>query len=240
MLFSVGVGRFTASTTDAYYLPSQRLDKAPVVFCHPTGTTTVSYAGNDLANWSGIRRILRRVAGMGHVVVCPTAANLWGNTTGRARITDALTYARSTLGASSAPAVLIGASQGGLAALSWAMNNPADTACVVGLIGAVDLNDIRDDDDAGQRAAIDAAYGVTYPAALPAGVNPAGRASEFTTIPTQWWYANNDALVDSPTVTTFAATAGTDLHDLGALGHTDAAILAVDLDNLAEFVAANT
>ena len=237
-LISQSEGRFTAGVVDLTMRQRQLTPgMAPVVYC--AGTNASATSANNLETLSGVRRILRHLAGLGYPVVAPTATNLWGNATNQARITDAVTYAETNM-AATGPAVLIGHSQGGLAALSWAMNNPADTACVIGLLGAVDLNDIRDDDDAGQRDDIDAAYGVTYPAALPAGVNPADRAAEFQTIPTQWWYANDDALVDTPTVTAFAATAGTDLHDLGALGHTNTAILAVDLGALTTFVEANT
>ena len=236
-LTSQSQGRFTAGQVDLtmrqrHLTPGM----APVVYC--AGTNADATAANNLETLSGVRRILRHLAGLGFPVVAPTATNLWGNATNRDRISAAISYAETNM-AAAGPAVLVGHSQGALAALSWAMHNPTDAACVVGLLGVVDLNDIRDDDDAGQRDDIDAAYGVTYPAALPAGVNPADRAAEFTTIPTQWWYASEDGFVDTPTVTSFAATAGTELHDLGALGHTNAAILAVDLGALTSFIEAS-
>jgi alpha-beta hydrolase superfamily lysophospholipase len=128
--------------------------------------------------------------------------------------------------------VLIGSSMGATAALTWAANHRADTACVVGWIPAVDLQAIRVADTGGLRASIDTAYGVTYPASLPAGTDPA--TLDYDGLPIQLWTASDDE------VSVNAQDIATDHHDLGALDHTSAAVAAVDLADVHAFISAHT
>ena len=83
---------------------------------------------------------------------------------------------------------------------------------------------------------IDAAHGVTYPTALPAGYDPAANAGSITSGVWQFWYSTDDAI--SANVSTLATAISADLHSLGAMGHTDAAIGAVDIAAAIAFVEA--
>lgn len=243
MIFSYSTGRFTASITDATYIPRiKQTAKPPVLYCHGTGTTTVGYQSNDPSSASGIRRILRFLVNRGHIVVSPTCPNLWGNPTARSRCADALNYAYS-LGAIG-PAIGIGYSQGGVPLLKSIelldIEHSISFACGIGLLGAIDMELIRDEDIASQRAPIDAAWGVTYPDSLPAGANPADNTAKWNGFPLQWWYVSNDPLIAPSSVTDFAAATGMEIYDVGALGHSDAAVLAVNLDNVEQFITTHT
>lgn len=237
MLYSLSVGRFTASQPDAVCQPSGTFpDRGPVVFCHGTESSGVDGVAqvNATTVTSGVRAVVRALTAAGFTIVVPAAPNLWGGTTGQARVAGAITHARNVLGASG-PAVLVGYSQGGMAALRYAMTNPSEVAAVVGLLPATDLDYIRDNDIAGQRDDIDTIYGVTYPAALPTGVNPADNTGDFD-LPMAFWYASDDAMVSAAATTTFASATGAEVHNVGALGHTDAALLAVDTAAVTTFV----
>ena len=232
MIFSASHDRFTTGLTDGVLRPRILKSKNPVVYCVSTGLTIT---GEQL-NEPGIRYVMRGLVEEGYVVVCPTSPNLWGNPVGRSHIDDALTYARDVLG-QVGPAILTGYSQGGVPALSWAMNNPNDTVCVIGFKGATDLNDIRDRDVAGQKDDIESAYGIGPADPLPVGVNPFDRADEFQTIPTQWWYADDDPLIVPSIVEAFGAAAGTELHSFGSGGgHTVDDLETIDIDDLLGFI----
>lgn len=226
----LGVGRFTAAKVDSTLRPRITQAKPAVVYCHSAAMDGTEALG--LAQLPSIGPLMRALA-TDRLVVAPTLETLWGNATSRARIDAAVAWARAN-GASAGPVVLIGASMGGCAALSWAAANPADTAGVVGIIPAVDLEAIRVSSGT-LRPSIDAAYGVVYPAALPAGASPAGNNPG---VPTQLWYATDDAV--SENVPAYAATVGAELHGLGALGHSDAAVAAVPPASVAAFVLAHT
>src|SRR5690606_25544541 len=90
---------------------------------------------------------------------------------------------------------------------------------------------IREDDVWGLRSAVDAAWGVTYPQPLPQGANP---MENDTGVPVQIWWANDDPT--SVGATTYASNVGAEIYDLGALGHTDEAIQAVDVEVVSTFI----
>lgn len=233
---SVKTGRFTAAVKDAVCRP---------VDLSPAGHTVVAYGhggGNTATEAIGawglpaMGTLVHTLAAAGLTVVAPTATLLWGNSTDQTRRTTAITWARTNARGSSAPVVLIGASMGSTSSLLYAADHPAEVAAVIGVIPAVDIQAIRVADTFGLRASIDAAWGVTYPAALPAGADPAARVADFDGIPIQLWYANDDPA--SVNIGTFAAAVGADLHDVGALGHTAAATAAVDAAAVLAFISA--
>jgi alpha-beta hydrolase superfamily lysophospholipase len=213
--------------------------KAPVIYMHGANPSVgIAYEANR-STQMGVREVLMAVAGEGHTVVCMSAPDTWGNATLVKRARAGIQYVRDNFKALG-PAVLIGASHGGLCALRYYMENGHDVAGIIGMIGVVDMDDVRDNDLGGMglRADIDAAWGVTYPAALPAGANPADNPSRFTGVPIQWHYASDDAIARATPITTFASAVGGNMttYNLGALGHTDAAILAVNETTVLNFI----
>jgi pimeloyl-ACP methyl ester carboxylesterase len=138
-------------------------------------------------------------------------------------------------GAAVAPMVHIGASMGNINTLRYAWKHPNRVAAYVGIIPSLDTQQIRDLIPS-SRADQDAAYGIVYPAPIPAesgGVplNPFTFADELE-CPILVLAASNDAIVSFATAQAFVAAAQSGasgdatLINLGALGHTDAAMVA--------------
>lgn len=232
---SLGTARATAAQVDAFVVHRIRQTRPAVIYCHGAG------AGVDASQALGvgvdaIRLMLAAVADAGFPVVAFSAEQTFGNTTAQARIIDALAWAQSSLGATADPPFLIGMSMGGCAALRFAAAN--DCAGVIGLEPVFDLQAIRDGNVMGLRSVIDTAWGVTYPAALPAGADPADDPAALTDVPTQLWYATDDLITTG--IDDFATAIGADLHSVGALGHGATAIAAVTIADVLAFITAHT
>lgn len=227
---TAATGRATAAIRDAVVQPRLRPYRNPVCYLHSSGTNGTEALGVLLTN---IAAITRRLARAGFVVGAPTATGLWGNSTAATRLTAMETYLRSEF-AASGDLVLIGSSHGAQWALSYAAAHPEDVAAVIGFIPVIDLAYVRDNNVGGLRASIDTAWGVAHPTALPAGSDPATLTDELAEVPIQLWYASDDAV--STNIAAFASATGAEMHNVGALGHTDAAIAAVDSDAVAAFI----
>lgn len=233
---SLSSGRFTAATVDAVVRPrlwGRAAGRRVALFCGGAGDSAAAAAGVG-AFGDATRTLCAALAANGHVVVSPTVTGLWGTDLAVGRLDDALTYARAN-GASSAPALLIGVSMGAGTVLRWASLHPTEVAAVAGIIPAVDYQALRVADAFGARASIDAAWGVVYPAALPAGSDPA--TLDFTQQHVALWYAPDDATVAAGPVIAFAAAQRAQLTSVGNLGHTNAAVAAVDPAAILELVA---
>lgn len=230
---SLSTGRFTAALSDIVQDPHWRVTRPLAVYCHGGTADATQAAGIGLAAVPGI---LAPITRMLHPVVAPSLGSAhWGNATARTRIGDAITWGTANRNVAG-PVVLVGTSMGVTAALNYAADNPGAVACVVGIIPAIDLQAIRVADTNGARAGIDTAYGVVYPAALPTGSNPAARTAELD-IPIQLWTASDDAV--SANAPAFATATGAVVNDVGALGHDNDAVAAVDPNIVAAFIAAS-
>jgi pimeloyl-ACP methyl ester carboxylesterase len=231
---SSSTGRLTAGVLDVVLDPHYRAARNPVVYCHGGSADALQAAGVGLAAIPGVLAALTRAL---FTIAAPTLGVAhWGNPAARARIADAVAWLEANR-AVAGPAILVGTSMGAAAALNYAADNPGDVAAVVGIIPAVDLQAVRVADTGGARAGRDAAYGVAYPAALPAGANPAARVAELD-VPVLLCTASDDAI--SVNAGTFAAAIGAELVDVGALGHDNDAVAAVDPEAVAAFVNAAT
>lgn len=238
MIASIDTGRATSGQFDLVARPYVLVGRAPLVYCHSGAGSAYEALVNPFASMIGITKEL--VDGDGFAVAAPTTGAAFGNETHRDRIRAAVTLAR-THGATADPPIFCCTSMGTAGAMNFAVHPDEESvACIVGFIPAFDLQHARDEDWPGSnaRANIDAAWGVTYPAALPAGADPASNTTALADLPIQLWYANNDLWAE--TIIPFGAATGAELHDLGALGHTDAAIAAVDVDAVREFIRVNT
>lgn len=226
---SLHTGRFTSGVLDAVVQPRVRRSNplSPVVYLHGVASNASEAVGNLTP---AVRPILAELARR-RTVVAPTAVGNWGNATGMARLNAALSAAVS-FGASSDPPVLVGVSHGA----AWAVKAAAEmtVAKLVLLIPAIHMQQLRVDDPPGLniRAWIDSAFGVTYPAALPAGAE--SYTKDISGTPTLIYHAPDDPV--SVDVATFASNNGADLRSLGNLGHTNAAVAAVPISDVASFV----
>lgn len=234
---SLSTGRATLGQNDSFLTPRVRNSNVPVAYLHGAGSDASEAVGNLTP---AVRTVLYEVAASGYTITSPSMPQTWGNPTSISRINDVISWNRTGLGSNSDPVVLIGASHGGACALRYISENPGDVACAVIIIPAVDMEEIRTTDALGLRDDIDAAWGVTYPAALPAGVNPAQNTADYLGVPLQIWYADNDAVCSASSITTFGAATGAEMHSVGNLGHSNAAIAAVDTSQVVAFIAANS
>lgn len=212
-----------------------------VIFCHGySQDETTPY----LSQLTGQVPLLNRLADKYPVVVGSqgSTAGLWGNDTMMTFISNTRTVMQgATVGAKAGKVILVGVSMGGLGILNWAKANPTLVAGVIIIIGVIDPEDIRANDRGGLAAALNTQYGGLYvDSTQKANKNPAYMATQgaYTNIPIQIWYDTNDLIIPQSITTTFATNNGanTNIYSVGALGHTEAAVQAVNLDTMMAFV----
>lgn len=166
-------------------------------------------------------------------------AQPWGNPTAQTRLGQCRTWLQAN-GALSGTVLCVTTSQGAAAALNYAADNPTHIGGVVSFMPGFHLDDIRDNDRGGSRSLIDAAWGVTWPAALPAGANPALKSAQLSSIPQQMWYATDDPYIPTSVVTDWATASGAEAYSVGALGHSDNAIAAAPHETVMAFLRAHS
>lgn len=234
---SLSSGRFSTGLVDAFLAPRIRKARPPVIYCHGlNGTGAQGVGGQGLP---AVAALLSALAADGWPVVAPSTGNTWGNDAGLVRVAAAAAWARAHLGATADPAVVVGVSMGGTTALRWAYETPEDCAAAVVILPALDIEWIRANDPEGidGTASIEAALSLGPSDPVPESADPARFAPDLA-MPIQLWTASDDDV--SHGAASFAATTGAQHHDLGPLGHSNAAVAAVDHAAVVEFVAAHT
>lgn len=194
--------------------------RPPLILCHGATDNAAS-----IATVAGFNALVTALAADHLVVAADLAGNAFGNATSDARITDAITYARS-LGAVGKPR-LIGISMGAAAALNYARPRASEVVAVAGIIPALDLADLKT--NRGMGALIDAAYPPAYDDATHGPTrSPVRYAAELAQIlPVCLWTASNDPYAVPATADAFVnARPQTGRISVGALGHTPAAVAA--------------
>lgn len=166
----------------------------------------------------------------------------WGNTAAQSAggTMDANTSDSAKGAASSANRIAIGISGGCGAMVNYIGKSPGHVADFAALVLILPLWDLdyhyQNDLPTGSRAAIGTAWGITHPTALPANASPKDNAALISAaaIPTRIYYATDDTICDATRAAEMvtALGAGASSISLGALGHTDAAIGAIDKPDL--------
>lgn len=225
----VGFANIWLGQTETVYVPfGIPVKNTPIVYHHG--------AQQDPREMiTTMRTVLRPLVMAGYPMACVTSQLSWGNSSYRDRSQAIRDWLGTEYGATG-PCVGIGSSMGAYNQLVDAAFNPSEFAGVVGIIPAVDGENIRTNNTGGFRASIDTAWGVTYPAALPAGANPAGNTGVYTGLPIQLWVASNDTTALTALASTFSTAVGAEYHNLGALEHTTTAMQAVDGHAVLDFV----
>lgn len=226
MITTASIGRIQAGKQDV--VMHQRVRTArpnPVIYCN--SATSWPYELGQVS--FGVNPHMRRLVEHGFVIIAPDMDVNWGNSTARAAIDAALAYADTQFGADAAP-ILAGASHGSTCVIMYALDGAVDPLCVLTFVTIADLVQVQSSNVGGLGAQISAAW--------PGGVpDTKGRASEISATPFYMHYASDDPW--SVNITTFASNHGnTTLDNVGALGHTDAAMAAADTDALVAFVEA--
>jgi alpha-beta hydrolase superfamily lysophospholipase len=220
------------------YDRTSKTNKPPVVYCHGLGADPGQITGTNGQPATG--KLLTTIAEAGYPIVANNHAALWGASPSDTRVDEAVTFARTTLGAHPTKRpFIIGGSMGAATALHWAKAvGPNGVAGVIAIIPALDLEAIRTANTLSARAGIDAAWGVTWISdrvvALPAGANAYDNTSNYLVIDGILFVATDDAV--SAGYSTFATNTKFQLVTVGALGHTDAAIAAVDVQQVLRFM----
>lgn len=240
MLTSIQTGRASAGVKDGVIATHDRIGLPPVVYLHAVNGTAASPIRQPEP-----MAILNAVNAAGFTVVIPTINSTWGiGATFAARMAEILAWARSAWGCSAEDPALIGQSHGGGAGINYMANNPGGVACYVGVLPAIDYQAIRvanPADPAGLRASIDAAAGVVYPTALPAGTDPATRTAGITGIPQQLWADTTTPDPVSVNIATYASAVGAELHTAGLNhGHSEATIAQIDIAAVVAFIREHT
>lgn len=127
-----------------------------VIYCHGGG-------GGYYGWWDLMHRLCEE---LGTIVVSPDLVDAslpvpgatWGNDVSMTKMGAAKT-ALAGLGCRSDKVFLTGASMGTITALNWLRENPTLVAGITGNVGAIDADDIHDNDRASQQANIRNAYG---------------------------------------------------------------------------------
>lgn len=245
---SYGVGRYQASEADVLLLNSRWRGDGTirgVIFCH--GVNSDATAAWTPATNPNLMDLMAQIAEAGYPVLSVDAggAATWGNDTAIARVGTARTYLQgAAVGAKAGKVLLIGVSMGALNCFAYAGANAVNVAALVGFIPVSDLTDMRANNRGGYQASIDTAYGGTYSeGSFGATHNPQtmAAAGKFAAVPTRLFYASDDTTVVPATVTTLASTigAGATATNVGAVGHTDAAVGGASVSSILTFLAAN-
>lgn len=232
---SVGFARAIAALEDAFLVPRLHPYGRPVMYLHGSSADAGEIVGSTATG--SIRLINTAIADAGFAMAAVTATQLWGNATSLTRLTSGRDWLVDTLLAQDAPVALVGVSHGTAWAFAYAAVNPSLVSAIVGILPIADVENVRDDDLGGHRSDIDTAWGITYPTPLPQAGNPLLNTATLAGVPMQLWYASDDAY--STGISDFATATNAELHDVGALGHTDAAVDAVDIPDVIAFIEEN-
>lgn len=241
---STGVSRITAASgdKDCIVRPLRTAGglRRGIVMPHAGGIDgmlpVTGLAADGTTTASGTKALIDALTGVGYPLVTSDQGGTtpWCGTTAQARTGDMVTTVQSSTGggASSSAVVALGVSMGFGCAVNYFGKSPghaSDVAALVGIIPVWDMDAIYQANTYGYtRAQIETAWGITYPTALPAGADPKGNTTLLNGKPVLICYSSDDGICNG-TVPAAAATAfgsNCTLVNLGALGHTNAAVTA--------------
>lgn len=224
MFSSVGLNRSAPASGDADLWMRPRLDKGDashrgLLFAHAGATVMSTLFATTAAN---TYRLLATLADAGFAVAANDMGGQspMGNPTAQTRLgeADAWCISAAGVGASTSQRVAVGYSQGATGVINYFGKSPghvADLAALILILPALDLDFYYQNDTSGTRAAIEAAWSITYPDALPANADPQTNMTLIAAaeIPTRIYIAGEDG---DPIQT--AAMAAANLAALGGNG----------------------
>lgn len=241
---ALGRGRVQAGEDDVIYTPRGTPRPRGIVLGHGSGGLAKDWTSH--AN-PGAFSFAQMLAHAGFVVV---AADLGGQAFGNDTHVARIEAARVLLGSyvtSPAKALLVGFSMGGHGMLNYCRANPTKVAAVAACSPTADIDDVRNRNVFALRGDIDAAWGVAYPAALPARANISSQANATAVAssgaPVRIYYSTADTALPPATMTTLAARIGATCSTYitsSTEDHTDALLGLVPASNLIPFLLANT
>lgn len=218
-----GDNRYVAGEDDAVLGTAQSwagTRQAGVIYCHGANNNTETVIAE-----AEKRQVLYGLARYATVHVGDLGGDTFGNDTGITRVGQAIAYLRAEWG-QSGPVALVGSSMGAIVALAYTLAHPDEVLAVAGIIPGLDIADLYTR-GMGIPEDIDAAYPPAYDDETDGPTHsPVRFAADLPAdLPIALWTASNDALAVPATADEFVSLRPqTERTDLGALGHTDAAI----------------
>lgn len=221
---SLGQGYSSAAPLEWQYLAgtaSAQLGlRPPLVYCHGSGDTATTILAK-----TGQKALLDALAQRYAIIAPDLGLQAFGNDTHVARIVEAVAYLEATWGTRSR-VTLVAGSMGMLGALGYARLYPQKVRAVAGIIPGLDLADLM---LRGAAADINAAYGGAYnDATMGPTHSPVQYAASLSpSLRIHLWTTSDDTIAVPATATSFvAARPSTGRTNVGALGHSEAAVTA--------------
>lgn len=212
-----------------------RVGKYPVLALHGMGGNSRTFNNDSSRNTS---RFMGRLASRGFTLYSVSLGDGFGAPSEPPDIETMRLWAATNLPwTDPAKLVLIGYSMGGTNAWSYRRDYPTRVGGILGIQTGSDLEDVRTRDPiAGSRAAVDAAWGVVYPAPLP----PAGQfpnlAPTLRGIPYLGYYSSGDTAATPAKVQEWAALVQGTAAQAGASGHGDGIFADLPVADVAAFL----
>ena len=231
---SYGVGRIQAGENDMLWYPGNPRKKNAAILTH-AADSPAQYL-DSAKFYSPPMAAELAIAGI-PCISGTLGGNTFANDTGMARMTQAYnTLVTTGLLAANGKVHLVGISMGNALNVRWAKENPTKVASIVGMIPACNLTELYNTNPGGLRAYIEAAWGVVYPAALPANADLLAHAAVIKAagIPSRLFYSAVDAYITPSSVIALGAAMGSEVIEADPLGSGHAEV------TIAEFGLYNT
>lgn len=236
--FAAVVGnQVNGSEKEVHYKPRVSNGRG-VIYCH--GNNGSHIEPQRFA--SGSYRLFQRLAHAGYHVLTPDLGGpyTWGNDTA----VDRITSARQILinNGCSDRIVLIGGSMGNTNVLRYMADFPSRVACGIGLIPAIDIDQIRANNWNGLKANIESAWGIGSSDPIPARGIPLNRTAEMSPVPWAGWYGSADTVVDGADCIALANALGGDSMAIEAnntYDHSDALMRSINVDDIIAWIDAH-
>lgn len=210
-----------------------------VVVAHGAGGTPSTYMNPSTS--PGIYRILHTLMETYATITTDFGGgHTWGNDTVLTRFDSILSWAASNLpGVTTSSVYIWGSSMGNWTALRCAADRSSQVRAVVANVPVCDINDIRNRNALGARANIDAAWGVTYPTALPSNADLLTRAQggALAGLPWKAFSSSGDTVCPPSTVTAMVSAIGATASNVvvSSAEHGDAPIAAANPQDVVDF-----
>lgn len=194
----------------------------PALLCHGAGANDTYW---NALNWRGNASLGPALARAG----IPAIAGEFGGSHSMANdpamtsLDDYLAAMATNFGTDPNRCYIVGTSMGGALGLRYCETRPNKVAAMIGSLPLTNIKYVYEQNTSGLRAHVEAAWGVTYPAALPDGALLLENSALAGEIPIRFYYDESDATIPSAWVLeSAAALANADVVEIpGTTGHHD-------------------
>lgn len=231
--------RIDPAENDILFVP-RKPKNIGVVYCHGAGGAG-GVAGQTMNYAKGTWHLAQGLAKAGFHVIDGDLGGpyTFGNDTLAARMESAR---QVLIGLGCAPQIVtVGASMGNLSQMRYMADHPDRVLCAVGIIPAIDMDQLRVENWSNLRVNIEAAWGLDSVTPFPTRAKPLERVAEMTSVPWAAWYSEADTAVAAQDVRDIAAALGSDsmaVQYSTTLDHGDPVLKIAPYDDMVEWVKA--